>query len=317
MKIQWPDGKKFAFTIVDDTDNGTVENTKPVYDLLYKHGIITTKTVWVYPSRDKFTGGCLLDDEYLVFILELQDKGYEIGLHNVGSGEFKRNEIINGMEIFREKLGFYPGLQINHASNPDNIHWGSDRYQFLLKRVIDLVYGDKRKYYGTNVKSEFFWGDICKERIKYIRNYTFNSINTLKLDPLMPYIDRSKEKYSNYWFSSSDGHTVEEFNYLLSKGNIDKLEAAGGACIVYTHFASNFVNEKGQLNEKFIENIEYLSSKDGWFVPVNILLDYLLSLKKQRYASKAYLNKLDLRWIFDRIIKRTKFKKIINDYFDN
>ena len=29
LKIQWPDGKKFAFTIVDDTDNGTVGNTKP------------------------------------------------------------------------------------------------------------------------------------------------------------------------------------------------------------------------------------------------------------------------------------------------
>ncbi len=60
MGINWPDKKNFAFTIVDDTDNGTVENTKPVYDFLYEQGIITTKTVWVYPSRDKFTGGgCL------------------------------------------------------------------------------------------------------------------------------------------------------------------------------------------------------------------------------------------------------------------
>lgn len=52
MKIQWPNNKKFASTIVDDTDNGTIENTKPIYDFLYEHGLIITKTVWVYPPRD-------------------------------------------------------------------------------------------------------------------------------------------------------------------------------------------------------------------------------------------------------------------------
>lgn len=56
MKFQWPNNKKFAFTIIDDTDNGTVENTKPVYDFLYKKGIITTKTVWVYPGNVRFFG---------------------------------------------------------------------------------------------------------------------------------------------------------------------------------------------------------------------------------------------------------------------
>lgn len=122
MQIQWPNNKKFAFTIVDDTDNGTIENTKPVYDFLYEHGITTTKTVWVYPPRDAYTGGSLLDDDYLEFILDLQQKGYEIGLHNVGSGKFNRNEIIEGIEIFKEKLGLYPSLHINHASNIDNIY---------------------------------------------------------------------------------------------------------------------------------------------------------------------------------------------------
>lgn len=309
MKIKWPNNKKFAFTIVDDTDNSTVENVKPVYDLLYKYGIITTKTAWVYAPRDKFTGQYILDDKYLNFILDLENKGYEIGLHNVGSGNFERKEIIEGLELFKEKLGFHPRLQINHASNTDNIYWGSNRYQFLLSKIINLIYGDKRKYYGTNDKSKYFWGDICKKNIKYIRNYTFNNINTLKYDPLMPYIDKSKDKYSNYWFSSSDGHTVEEFNNLLKEENIDKLEHEGGACIVYTHFASNFINNEGKLNEEFIKKIKYLSSKDGWFVPTSILLDYLLSNNEQRYASKIYLNRLDCRWVLDRVIKKIKFNR--------
>ncbi len=52
--MEWPSGKKFAFTIIDDTDHGTVSNLKPVYDLLNELGIKTTKTVWVYPPRDSF-----------------------------------------------------------------------------------------------------------------------------------------------------------------------------------------------------------------------------------------------------------------------
>ena len=231
MKMQWPDNKKFAFTIVDDTDNSTVENVKPVYDFLHKHGIITTKTVWVYPSRDKFTGGCLLDNEYLSFILDLRDKGYEIGLHNVGSGKFTRKEIIRGLDLFNEKLGFYPMLHINHSSNIDNIYWGNERYQFILRSIFRMIYREKRKFYGSDINSKYFWGDICKEKIKYIRNYVFNDINTLKIDSLMPYIDKNKERHSNYWFSSSDGHSVEEFNTLLTKENVDKLECEGS---IYT-----------------------------------------------------------------------------------
>lgn len=309
MKIQWPNNKKFAFTVVDDTDNGTIDNTKPVYDFLYSWGIITTKTVWVYPPRDKFSGGCLLDEDYLNFIIDLKNKGYEIGLHNVGSGEFTRKEIIKGIDLFNEKLGFYPSLQINHASNLDNIYWGNERYRFPLKNLFKLIYGKKRKYYGTDIKSSHFWGDICKEKITYIRNHTFNDINTLKIDSRMPYIDKTKEKYSNYWFSSSDGHTVKEFNNLLEKDNIDKLEDEGGACIVYTHFASGFVDDEGKLNKKFENNIRYLSTKGGWFVSTSTLLDYLKAHKKETYVSNKYLAKLDFKWVADRIIKKARFKR--------
>jgi len=126
--LKWPNNKKFAFTIIDDTDGGFVNNTKPVYDLLNQLNIKTTKTVWVYPPRDRFQGGYLLDNNYFNFIKELQDKGFEIALHNVGSGNFNRNEIQTGIEIFKEKIGYYPKIQINHASNYDNIYWGYKRF---------------------------------------------------------------------------------------------------------------------------------------------------------------------------------------------
>ena len=198
-------------------------------------------------------------------------------------------------------------MQINHASNPDNIYWGL-KDTVLIKKPFQGITKIKENTMVLILNPATF-GDICKEKIKYIRNHTFNDINTLKIDPLMPYIDKSKQKYSNYWFSSSDGHTAEEFNFLLKKENIDKLETEGGACIVYTYFASNFVDDAGRLNKEFVKNMEYLSTKDGWFVPASIMLDYLASQKKEVYASKYYLTRLDFKWVFDRVIKKLKFNR--------
>ena len=42
---------KFRFSIIDDTDDATLENIKPVYDFLHKKKIYITKTVWVYPPN--------------------------------------------------------------------------------------------------------------------------------------------------------------------------------------------------------------------------------------------------------------------------
>ena len=56
-KIMWPQGKRFAFTIIDDTDRSNVENIGPVYDFLYENGFITTKTVWPLSPRGSPIGG--------------------------------------------------------------------------------------------------------------------------------------------------------------------------------------------------------------------------------------------------------------------
>ena len=70
--MKWPLNKEFAFTIIDDTDNSTVENIKPIYEFLKSKNIKTTKTVWVYPSRNTFTGQTIQDNEYLEFLLKIE-----------------------------------------------------------------------------------------------------------------------------------------------------------------------------------------------------------------------------------------------------
>ena len=89
----------------------------------------------------------------------------------------------------------------------------------------------------------------------------------------MPYKDNAKP-YVNYWFASSEGNNSKKFNRCISNENQDRLEEEGGACIMYTHFASGFC-QNGKLSEQFKKQMERLSQKNGWFVPAFTLLEYL------------------------------------------
>lgn len=311
--MKFPDSRTFAFTMFDDTDDGTVQNLKPVYDLLRDHGIKTTKSVWVYPPRGTFTGGCLLDDEYLAFIRGLQDDGFEIGLHNVGDGAFSRDEIAEGLEIFNNLLGHYPIIHTNHVSNIDNIYGGAKRFTFPLS----AWYGTLSKLHrgrgvprslGDEPTSKHFWGDLAKQHIKYQRNLTFNDVNTLRCDPKMPYRVKAKGDYANHWFSSSDGHTIDEILHLLRDENLDRLEESGGVCIAYTHLAYGFTDSDNRLIPAFRERIENLARRNGWFAPVSTVLDHLKSANDDDGdPGYAYRLRSDMRWLSQRVSKRFRF----------
>ena len=155
---------------------------------------------------------------------------------------------------------------------------------------------------GTDPESEYFWGDFSKSHFRYIRNRTFSGLNTLKEDPRLVYQEIGKQEYTNYWFSSSDGMRLALFLKLLSRENVDRLVSERGCAIVYTHFAYDFVDENGVLNEKFKQAIDYLAIQNGWFVPAGQLLDYIL--KDCEYVpSKFYQARKDLRWLWERIQK--------------
>jgi hypothetical protein len=312
MSLSFPDGKRFAFSIFDDTDHATVDNVGPVYRLLASCGLRTTKSVWLYPPKGGFTGQCLQDPEYRAFILGLRDQGFEIALHGVGDGDYRRTDILRGLDEFKQIFGSDSLAYANHASNPSNIYWGAQRFERPLSDVYrltrNLLRGTSAPTAGDDPSSPYFWGDVCKERIRYIRNLTFNGINTSSYDPLMPYPVRRKETYSNLWFSSSDGHTVSEFRDLISDENCEELERQGGVCIVYTHFGIGFVDAKGRIDPVFEERIRRLAKRPGWFVPVTPLLDHLAAARGT-LADPGYVYRLrlDCRWAVDRIGKLLRY----------
>ncbi|MBN1213323.1 MAG: hypothetical protein JXA92_12180 [candidate division Zixibacteria bacterium] len=304
-EITFPDGKKFAFTIVDDTDNAILENIKPVYEFLDELGLRTTKTVWVLPSNDTSQwanrGACLCDSAYTAYILDLQSRGFEIALHGARGGDSKRGEIIPAFEKYKETFGAYPNIHINHAVNTDNLYWGEDKFSFYPFKLLYRWMFSNKKYYGHVPGSEYFWGDLVRDYVTYVVNFSFYDINLLKINPSFPYFNPDKP-YVNYWFHSSEGADVYRMNELLTKENVDRLEEEGGVCLVYTHLARDFYKDDS-LNATFRKHMKYLASKEGWFVPASEILDYLrLHREGERTLSFREKTRLEIIWLYEKLI---------------
>lgn len=73
-RINWPEGKDFAFTVFDDTDLSTIENVREVYSLLTDYGFRTTKSVWpIRGNKEPRIGGSTCEDQdYLEWIINLK-----------------------------------------------------------------------------------------------------------------------------------------------------------------------------------------------------------------------------------------------------
>jgi len=212
-----------------------------------------------------------------------------------------RVDTIRALERFKALFGHYPKVMANHDGSDEGIYFGNSRLTGFNRLLYDLLtcFKNRNRFRGHIPSDPLFWGDICRLRITYVRNFTFGDLNTLKACPQMPYHDPLRP-YVNYWFASSEGANVQSFNDRLSESNQDRLQEAGGACIMYTHFGLGF-SENGRLHPRFTELMKRLSSKNGWFVPVSTLLDYLMHVKGPTVIDSKGRARLERRWLAHKI----------------
>lgn len=305
--ITWPGGKSFAFTIFDDTDFVTLEKVAGVYAFLRDAGFRTTKSVWPVrgPRRPKLGGLTCDDPAYLHWLRDLREGGFEIGFHNATFHTSYRDETIRALDRFGKLFGESPKTMANHAHCEEGIYWGANRVSGVNRFVYNLSTRNRknRKFRGDIAGDELFWGDHCRDQIKYVRNFVFQDINTLKACPYMPYHDIDRPLVQ-YWFASSEGPSVLPFNRCISEENQDRLEEEGGACIMYTHLACGFQTPDG-IDRRFEQLVARLSRKNGWFVPVGELLDYLLAANGSRAITPAQRSRLERRWLMEKLLVGT------------
>jgi hypothetical protein len=301
--VEWPDGKTFAFTIFDDPDGQPTEVGRLVYDLLADLGLRTTKAVWPIrgagPPSD--LGQTCQDEDYLRWTLELQRAGFEVAFHNATFHTSDRAETLRGLEQFAQYFGGPPSSMANHFFSREEIYWGDQRVSGVQRLLYNVLTRGKNRGRSTGHLEGHpnFWGDLCRERIRYVRNFVFGDINTLRCCPYMPYHDPQRP-WVNYWFAGTEGSNCRTAAAQLSDANLQRLEAEGGACILYTHFGHGYV-EGGRLDREFRERIERLSKRRGWFVPVSTLLDYLLERRPDPVLSNAQRGELERRWLAHKV----------------
>jgi hypothetical protein len=279
----------------------TLASGKPVYDVLRDLGFRTTKAVWPIrgsgrpPDGDR--GQTCAEPEYRKWVEGLHADGFEIAYHNATNHTSPREETIRALETFKQYFGPYPATMANHSQNEEGIYHGDERLSGLRRLIYNVVTRGRNRgrFLGHVPGHPYFWGDLCRERIRYVRNFVFNDINTLAACPYLPYHD-PKRPWVNYWFASSEGNMYPAFERMLTERNQDRLEMEGGACIMYTHFAHGYL-DNGRVRGRFVELMRRLAGKDGWFVPVGTLLDYLRERRRECTLTDAQRAELEWRWL--------------------
>lgn len=309
MKLNFPNGKRFAFTIIDDTDVATLANVKPVYDLLYDCGLRTTKTVWPFRwdgQGSSFVNSDTLEDEpYLAFIQDLARQGFEIASHGATMESSERPITEAALDRFIDCFGSIPAVYANHSYNAEGVYWGEDRFDDPLLRLLArrMQKNGKGYFQGHVPGSKYWWGDLCLAHHRYVRNLTCTGINTLRYNPSMPYQDPKRPWVQN-WFSASDAEDCEAFVQLVTPQNLDLLEAQGGVCIVATHLGKNFTRD-GVVDPRVTRALRDLQAREGLYIPVGPLLDWLRSQRGGEQGLPRWeWRAMQWRWAADLLLRK-------------
>ena len=310
--LEFPQGKRFAFTILDDTDVATVDNVEPMYRLLERLGMRATKTVWPVAcpegSRNFATSQTLEDPEYLAFVRDLENRGFEVTWHGATMESSKRERTLAGLERFHELIGHYPRIHANHAENRENLYWGTERIdQPLLKFLFGRMAHPPGYFVGHRKDSPYWWGDLCERHILYARNLTFGDLNLASINPSMPYHDPARPLV-RYWFSSTDAEDASAFADLLHPRRQQALEAQGGFCIVATHIGKGYV--RNSLVDPLVEErLAMLARRPGWFPTVGQLLDWLRERREADTLPAGEWRRMQWRWARDLMVRKWKTRR--------
>ena len=307
---RFPGGAKFAFTILDDTDDATVGNVRPIYELLRNLGMLVTKTAWPLdcpPERQGpfFAASTLQDRAYREFVKELVEGGFELGFHNATMGSSTREDTLEGLSFLEAELGVTPVVHANHGQNRENLYWGPERYRSRVLRLPVALLANllgRPPYEGEVEGSPYFWGDVAHDRLRYVRSFAFTRLDTGRIPPGSPYSDPTTP-WVNLWFNTSDAPDARAFKRLVTEEGIDQLRARGSYTIISTHLGKGFVRD-GRVDARVEELLRHVASLDGWFVPVSTLLDRLVEVHGRKVMKVPTRWLLESSHIVDRVLTR-------------
>ncbi len=232
----WP--YRAGFCITDDTDAATTASVRVVYDALDRLDLKATKTVWPFepvepcgiPATPASTlrGVTLEDPAYRAYCRHLASRGFEIALHGASAGNNRRERTRAAFEQLEGEFG-NAGTYICHSKNADNIYWEEKVAPNAPTRRLLALYS-RHRCFGEEEGSPYFWGDVCREKVRWIRLFRTRSTDTLAVDPTMPYFEPGKP-FVRGWFTA----TKRSFHDCTTPEALDRLAEGHGLTVLYQY----------------------------------------------------------------------------------
>ncbi|MBN1578270.1 MAG: hypothetical protein JW913_17045 [Chitinispirillaceae bacterium] len=272
-----------GFCITDDTDAATFEGVKIVYDYLSRHGLLTTKTVWPFPPKEKsgipatpgstLRGITLEDAAYRSYCRELHAHGFEIALHGASAGNNKRESTAGAFALLEREFSRTP-VYICHSKNAENIYWGGKTIPWKWCAGLAKI-GGSHVFSGEKEDSPYFWGDICFENVRFIRLFRTRNTNTLKTNPSMPYHD-PRRPFVRGWFSA----TKRSFHDCTTPAALQKLKDEHGLTVLYQYLHRYADHAAHAVDHRFAGAVERLTEdKSIWIRPAGTILTRLQQMQ--------------------------------------
>lgn len=284
--LRWPYPYKWAFGLIDDTDCSTLEAVLTVYEHCLDAGITPTKTVWAQAAeRDcghpvssrPIVGTTLDDDAYREYCEALAKRGVEFCLHDVSPGNNLREDTLRGFETFERTFGYAPRVHVFHSHNCDHIYWGENQYGSRFAKALVRLMTGKRDYFGEDHESPYYWSDVCRDKISYIRLYRTRDFNVLKHNPNMPYHLHGKPDVK-LWFSASASRPDLD---RVTDSALDRIARDDGAFLLYA-YSSNLadVTDRSRMEPVAGDAFSRIGGRsDCWRTSISEILDRCLATK--------------------------------------
>ena len=301
----WPDGKRFAFTVFDDPDGQSLETSRLVYRFLADLGFRTSIAVWPLGTcREPNSGGeTCANPEYLEHLQRLAEAGFEIAWHNATAHTSTRAETQDGLDRFRAFFGHDPASMANHY-NGEALYWGQARLSGTRRLAYLVLTGFKTadRHFG-HVEGHPCFGATWPRThpvLPQLRVYRSQYVADVSMDA----VPRPAASLGERLVRQHRGRAGPGVLKAVADANQDRLEAKGGASIVYTHFGHGFV-EKGRLRPEFRRLMERLRRKNGWFVPASTILDHLAANRGVLTLDDQARRALEWRWLSEKLRRGT------------
>jgi hypothetical protein len=280
-ELRWPPHPyRAGFTITDDTDASELGPVRAVYDTLAAHDVRVTRTVWAFPPEEPCgippmpaqmqRGVTLADADYLHYCESLAARGFEIALHGATAGNNRRSLIERAFA--RLDRHFPPAsTYICHGKNADNPYWQEKAVPRGPLRWASAGFARAYACSGEDPASPYFWGDLCRERVRYIRLYRTREPNVLAVNPSMPYFEPEKP-FVRGWFSACK----RSFAHVTGHDILTSLERDWGLCVLYQYLFRWADAGTGAVRPEFAAGVRRLREHPRvWCDTASKLLDRL------------------------------------------